>query len=118
MAIFLNRITTKNYRALAVTGKGEERSLPLFLRSLTDSGRCTFKVVRRISQLSPIRSKKRRLEMVGTGKSIPDRDAEAIGVPARRWLNSDDTLLLAGAHAGRETGSQRSRMSVLPRRYW
>ena len=32
--------------------------------------------------------------MVGSGKKIPDRDAIDIGLPARRFLASDDTFVL------------------------
>jgi hypothetical protein len=71
---------------LIVTGKGEEQFLPSFFRSLAETGRCTFSVIRRIGQLSAITSGRRRLKMVGTGKVIPDRDAKEIGFPARKYL--------------------------------
>jgi len=74
---------------LFVTGKGEEVFMPSFLRSLTESGNCTFKVGRRIGQRSPIRSEKRKLRMVGKGQTLTDRDAE-IGLGARRLLESKD----------------------------
>jgi len=80
---------------LLVTGKGEKQFLPRFLRSLTTSGRCTFTVLGRIGQRSPITSEKRLLKMVGSNKKIADKDAQQIGLPARRWLNNDnDNLLL------------------------
>ncbi len=78
---------------LLVTGKGEEKFLPKLLRSLAQSGRCHFKVIRRIPQLSPITSPKRVLKMVGTGKTITNKDQE-IGLAARVWLNGDEKLLL------------------------
>ncbi len=79
---------------LFVTGQGEKEFLPVLFRSLTESGNCTFKVLRRIPQLSPITSKKRILRMVGTGKSIPNSDEEKIGLPARRFLEKEDDRFL------------------------
>ena len=80
---------------LFVTGKGEEEFLPVLFRSLTESGNCTFRVLQRIPQLSPITSQKRILRMVGTGKYIPNSDEEKIGLPARRFLEkSDDRFLI------------------------
>lgn len=80
---------------LLVTGKGEEQFLPELLRAFTHAGTCTFQVVRRIRQLSPIHSHKRIRKMVGTGKAIPNEDEE-IGLTARRWLKAgpDELLLL------------------------
>jgi hypothetical protein len=72
---------------LIVTGKGEALFLPRLFRSLEASGQCRFEVVRRIGQRSPITSAKRRLRMVGSGHVIPDRDAEEIGLAARRYLS-------------------------------
>jgi len=79
---------------LIVTGKGERRFMPVFLRALTDSGRCTFKVLRKISQRSPVTSPRKQLKMVGSGKLIPDKDAHDIGFPAREWLSQNDDHLL------------------------
>ena len=76
---------------LIVTGEGEEEFLPSLFRSLAATGRCSFRVIRRISQRSPIRSPRRRLRMMGSGKRIPDRDSEEIGFPARTFLSSDDS---------------------------
>jgi len=75
---------------LIVTGTGERGSLPGFFRSLAKSGRCSFSVVRQIGQRSPRTSLKKKLKMIGNGKLIPDRDAEDIGFPARRFLSSTD----------------------------
>lgn len=79
---------------LLVTGKGEEQFLPVFLRALTGAGTCNVTVVRRIGQRQPITAPKRRLAMVGTGKVIPTRDEEEIGLPARKWLTDDASKLL------------------------
>ncbi len=73
---------------LIVTGQTEERCLPELFRILVSQGTCNFQVVCRVGQRSPITSKKRKLEMVGSGKTIPDRDAEQIGLPARRFMMS------------------------------
>ena len=73
---------------LMVTGRAEEKCLPKLFRSLSATGRCSFRVIRRIGQRSPIESAGRRLRMIGSGKTIPDRDAEEIGLPARRFLAS------------------------------
>ncbi|MCI0638215.1 MAG: DUF4276 family protein [Gemmataceae bacterium] len=70
---------------LLVTGKGEERFLPRLFRALTENGQCTFQVIARISQLSPIVSTKKKLKMVGVGKQIPTKDEE-IGIAARMFL--------------------------------
>ena len=43
---------------------------------------------------SPIRSSRRQLRMMGSGKLIPDRDAVDIGLPSRRFLSSDDRYVL------------------------
>ena len=79
---------------LIVTGEGEEEFLPKLFRSLEETGRCSFRVIRRIGQLSPIRSPRRKLRMLGSGKRIPDRDAENVGLPARIFLSSDDRYVL------------------------
>ena len=93
---------------LIVTGKGEEECLPTLFRSLEATGRCHFRVIRRIGQRSPIQSSRRQLRMIGTGKLIPDRDAEEIGLPSRRFLSSDDryVLLIDDLEEGRSTHIQ------------
>lgn len=75
---------------LIVTGKGEEKGIAELFRSLSSTGLCSFKVIGRIGQRSPITSpkRKRKLKMVGSGKTIPDRDAETIGMPARKHLQA------------------------------
>lgn len=81
-----NSTTWAFYRiALLVTGKGEEAFLPGLFRSLAAEGHCTFQVARRIPQLRPITSAKKKGKMVGTGKRIPEKDEE-IALSARRYL--------------------------------
>jgi hypothetical protein len=72
---------------LLVTGKGEEKFLPAFMRSLASGGQCAFHVIRRIPQRSPITSTKKKLHMIGTGKVIPDKDVSEIGLPTRNYLD-------------------------------
>ena len=79
---------------LIVTGKGEEKFLPQFFRSLEETRRCHFHVIRRIGQRSPINSKKLSIEMVGTGKKIPNKDEKDIGLPARRYLADDAAFVI------------------------
>ena len=88
---------------LIVTGKTEEKCLPKLFRSLSATGRCSFKVIRRIGQRLPIESPRRKLKMVGSGKTIPDRDAKDIGFPAREFLSSEThfVVLVDDLEAGR-----------------
>ena len=79
---------------LIVTGRAEEQFLPLLFRSISASGTCSFRVIRRIGQRSPIKSQKRRLQMMGSGKHIPDRDATDIGLPARQFLSSESSFVI------------------------
>jgi hypothetical protein len=92
---------------LIVTGEGEEAFLPTLFRSLTETGRCTFKVLRRIGQRSPITAENRKLKMVGTGRTITDKDATQIGLEARKFLMQKDTFVilvddLEGSRAGQQ----------------
>lgn len=73
---------------LIVTGKGEEQHLPELFSSLTATGLCAFRVITRIAQRSPITSPQKTARMVGSGKIIPDKDVEKIGLPARHFLNN------------------------------
>ncbi len=73
---------------LIVTGKGEEKGLEKLFKLLAETGLCSFKVIRRIGQLSPITSQKRKKTMAGTGHVIPDKDGENIGLPARNYIQS------------------------------
>ena len=79
---------------LIVTGRAEEEFLPTLFQSLSASGRCSFKVIRRIDQRSPIKSQKRKLRMIGGGKRIPDKDATDIGLPARQFLSSESSFVI------------------------
>ena len=79
---------------LIVTGRTEEECLPLLFRSISASGKCAFAVIRRIGQRSPVKSEKRKLQMVGSGKSIPDKDATDIGLPARRFLERESSFVV------------------------
>ncbi len=75
---------------LIVTGEAEEMHLQKLFRSLASKRICTFHVIRRIGQRSPITSSAKQLRMVGLGQQIPSKDEEEIGLPARRHLQSDD----------------------------
>lgn len=72
---------------LLVTGRGERDFLPRFMRSLTSSGNCTFQIIGKIPQRSPVTSNKRKIRMTGSGKVIPNKDTSEIGLPARNYLN-------------------------------
>lgn len=73
---------------LIVTGVGERDHLPKLFNSLMATGICSFQVIGRTGQRSPLTSSKRKLELVGSGKIIPDKDAMEIGLPARRYLGA------------------------------
>lgn len=72
---------------LIVTGETEQHCLADLFRILAAQANCSFRVIRRIGQLSPFTSERRIQRMVGTGKRVPDRDAEQIGFPARSIRN-------------------------------
>jgi hypothetical protein len=74
---------------LIVTGEGERDHLSKLFRSLMAIGICNFKVIQFIGQRGPITSPKRILQMVGSGKKIPDKDVGEIGLPARTYLMTD-----------------------------
>lgn len=78
---------TFHHIGLLVTGVGEEKFLPSFLRSLMESGNCSMEVIRRIPQRSARTGPKRKLQMVNTGKTIPDSDELEIGIEARKYLS-------------------------------
>jgi hypothetical protein len=82
---------------LIVTGEGEAESqyskyredgLPRLFCALMTTGKCSFKVIRRIGQLSPPTSEKRlkRLSVVGTHKSIPNK-YQSISLEVRSYLS-------------------------------
>lgn len=79
---------------LIVTGETEERCLPELFGILTAQGNCHFRVIRRVGQRSPIKSEKRLAKMVGSGKKIPNRDADDIGAPARKFLRSQGDYVI------------------------
>jgi Domain of unknown function (DUF4276) len=79
---------------LIVTGEGEEEFLPKLFRPLQSTGNCQFMVIRRIGQRSPVTSPKKKLKMVGSGKTIPTKDEEEIGLPARRWLDGGGDFVI------------------------
>lgn len=76
---------------LWVTGKGEERFLPAFFRSLEETGRCHFVVKRKIGQLSP-RSQKRKQRMVGKGQTLSSRQEE-LALSIRGFLDQSPANL-------------------------
>lgn len=75
------------YFGLIVTGEGEREHIPKLFRSLMESGICYFEVIRKVEQLTPKTSSKGKITIVGSGKVIPNKDAERIGYPARNYLN-------------------------------
>lgn len=75
--------------ALLVTGKGEEEFLPRLFRSLETEGHCTLRVSHRVPQLRPLRSERKKLKIVGSGKLIPNQD-EQLGLLARKCLAVDN----------------------------
>ncbi|MCX6378198.1 MAG: DUF4276 family protein [Armatimonadetes bacterium] len=72
---------------LIVTGHGENEALPKLFKSLMTHG-CSFVVLRQIKQRTGV-TEKRRIEMVKTGKALPDKDVEEIGLWARGFLLSE-----------------------------
>jgi hypothetical protein len=74
---------------LIVTGETEREHLPKLFKSLMATGVCHFKVIRFIGQRDPITSSRRKLKMVGSGKLIPDKDVTEIGLPARKYIESN-----------------------------
>jgi len=79
---------------LLVTGRGEAEFIPDLFRCLAATGRCSFTILRRIGQRSPMTSPKRELRVVGTRKQIPDRDADEIDLPARGHLIQKDSFVV------------------------
>ncbi len=77
---------------LIVTGRGEREFLPSLFREVMARANCTFEVIRKSEQLSPITSERRILKMVGRGQTLPTLDQEQFGLPAlgflRRFPNS------------------------------
>jgi hypothetical protein len=71
---------------LIVTGRGEAGFLPRLFRPITAAASCTFVVIRKSEQLSPITSERRQIRMVGRGQVIPPVDEAQYGIPARIFL--------------------------------
>ena len=72
---------------LIVTGDTEWEHLPKLFKSLMATRICHFEVIRKIEQRSPITSRKRRPEVVGTNQMIERKDELEIGLPARSYVN-------------------------------
>lgn len=70
---------------LLVTGKTEVEHIPKLFKTLMELGICSFEVIRKVEQLG-VRTSEKNLEIVGSRKKIPDKDAERIGFPARDYL--------------------------------
>jgi hypothetical protein len=73
---------------LIVTGKGERNFLRRLFSGLESHAGCSFRVLRKIAQRSAI-TETRRLRMVGRGNVILPKDAEEIGLTARRFLRNE-----------------------------
>jgi len=89
---------------LIVTGKGERDFLPHLFSTLMQAAGCSFEVIGFIGQRSAITSPAKKLTMAGTGKTIPNRDEERIGLPARRHLRNQPhhfVLLIDDVEAAR-----------------
>jgi hypothetical protein len=71
---------------LIVTGEGEEQSLPQLFRVLMAKAHCVFQVIRRVRQRSPITAPDRIRRMVGSGRRLPTKDEEEVGVPVLLFL--------------------------------
>ena len=78
---------------LLVTGKTEEEHIPKLFRTLMELGICYFEVIRKVEQLG-VRTSEKNIEMVGSGKKIPNNDAVRIGFPARDYLKDPCTYVL------------------------
>ena len=74
---------------LLVTGRGEAEFLPNFLRALTQTGHCTFEVIRKFEQRAP-KSSKKALRANGSQKNLPDRDTRDFGFPAREYVHRSE----------------------------
>jgi hypothetical protein len=90
--------------ALIVSGHGERDFLPSLFRTLMGRANCSFRVLRRIGQRSPITSQERQLRMAGSGLIIPTKDEQEIGLPARGFLRNQScrfVLLVDDIEGGR-----------------
>jgi hypothetical protein len=76
-----------------VTGKTEKDHLPALFSSLTKRAGCSFQILRRTGQRSPLGPVK-QLRIVRSGGIIPNKDEEEIGLPARRFLRGQPCRFL------------------------
>lgn len=76
---------------LIVTGEGEREFLPSLFRNFSETGKAVFYVIAKTGQLAPITSPIRQIQMVGRGNTIPSKDIEKIGLPARNYLNQSSS---------------------------
>lgn len=80
---------------LMVTGETEELHLPKLFKTLMALGICYFEVIRRVPQLGPITSQKRKLKITGVKhKKIPSKDEKEIAWPAKEYLNQQNTYAI------------------------
>lgn len=70
---------------LLVTGDGEAKFLPEMFRLLTASKICSIEVIRKIEQVRPLGKRSEKILKLA-GKTIPNKDMDRIGLPARRYL--------------------------------
>jgi len=75
---------------LIVTGESERLHVHKLLKSLPATRICSVKVIKLVGQRSPITSPKKKIKMVGKGKTIPTKDERDIALPARRYLQKSD----------------------------
>jgi hypothetical protein len=73
---------------LIVTGEAEKEHLPKLFSSIMQAGNCTFMVLSKIGQLTPITSEKRKLQMVGSKQKLPSND-ENITIEVKSYLERD-----------------------------
>ena len=94
---------------LIVTGDTEREHLPKLFKSLMTTRICRFQVIRKIEQRSPITSRRRSPQVVGTNQTIERKDELEIGLPARGYVNRSDchfVLLIDDLEYGRREQAQ------------
>jgi hypothetical protein len=111
---------------LIVTGETEELHLPKLFTTLMNLGTCYFEVIRRVPQLGPITSDKRKLKITGVkDKKIPSKDEKEIAWPARGYLNQQNTYAIVVddlEHSNKEQAPAvfqryRNALDILPETY-
>lgn len=75
---------------LLVTGRGEEVFAANMFRALEASHHCHFETIGRVPQLSPVTSSVRAVKIAGSGRMLPSKDVERIGLPARGFLRKGE----------------------------